>query len=190
MKNLKTFEQFSSEMDAQQKIDEGLFTTDKYDILKEFANQNIRVIASKLGDKEFWLKEFYTILKNAGASDKDVKAFNSFIQKENRIKLVSLNEDAINKCIELIKTKGKEAKNEVNNTNLYKLNPKFSQVKAEGWKNASDKLYAWNNDPKIKNKIPLITGAENGQIVFGGGKVASEFAGGGTGSGSDASYTG
>ena len=174
MKTIKTFEQFNS-TDAEM-VEESFLFTDKYDLFKDYTGNKL---ISKLAEHEYYLKEFSSILTNAGVTPDVVKTLEKNLDKGTRMKFLSLDMDAVKKCQELM-SQGKAAKKEINDIKLYKINPLFSKVKAEGWKAAAEKLQNWLSDPKTKNLMPKVTGVENGEIVFGGMKSKNPFAGGGT----------
>lgn len=176
MQYLKTYEQFKQN---EEKLDEGLFIANKYDVLKKYAGKTvdeklIKEIWTELNKGEVYITEFVPALTKAGVPQEVAE----FLNKAWRIgasktQLITLDEEAVKQALTTIsqlpsmdKAKQKEEIEKIKKMSIYRLKKSYANVPKEEWSNKFGEMK--------KAEIPRIFVSEDGKsLVIKSQKAAS-----------------
>lgn len=161
MEKLMSYKQFNTQNDV---VNEGLFSTTKYDVLKAFSGKvaNNKLI-KELDANDVALKDFDGVLLDAGIDKDIVKYFNKVFKGQSKYQLITLDIKKVNDLLSKFDTMDKKV---INDTVIYKLKTGLENLSKEAW------LKAYNDIKKTSKKLaPKIKGVKDGEILVGGIEV-------------------
>jgi len=166
MQYLKTYEQFNN----KEKLDEGLFTANKYDVLKKYVGKTvdeklIKEIWSALNKGELYVTEFVPALVKAGVA-KEVAEFLNKVWAigTSKTQLITLDEESVKQSLNTIsqlstmdKNKQKEEIEKIKKMSMYRLKKAYANVPKEEWTNKFGEMK--------KAEIPKVFVSEDGKSL-------------------------
>jgi len=176
MKHLKTFEQF--DYSDLEKVDEGLFSTSKYDILKKYKGKKFdTTLANDLKNAGIFKEDISKVLTAIGVDNNSIKTIDKAHVGEKKLRFLTADESKINELLSKIDTISKD---EINKTVLYTTKTTFKDLPKEKWIDAANKIVELNK--KDSKKYYYFSGrVNNGEIEIVGAAPYNQFAGGGGG---------
>jgi hypothetical protein len=174
---MKSYEQFNS--DNLEKLDEGLFSTSKYDVLKEFKGKTwSNALAGKLKDAGIYKAEMKSILSKLGVDENSIKIIDNAHVGTHKFRFLTLDTKKVD---ELLKNFDTLSKDQINQSNLYTLKADFAKVTKDQFIAAAN-LIASKNKADSKQIYMFSGNVKDGVIEVVGATPNNQFAGGGSGS--------
>ena len=167
MKTIKTFEQFN--FDKAEQLEEGLFTTSKYDVLKKYAGKPYDdVIGKELNKAQLFISESKNIMAKAGLPQEAIDFIEKYYKGDTKFQFLALNKDVITDLLKNINDKKK-----IEATPIYSLRSNWQNIPVEEWTRALEEI---KKTLKTTNKLPRITASE-GKITVGAAAAAGALSG-------------
>jgi hypothetical protein len=175
MKHLKSYEQFN--INDLEQIDEGMFSTTWYDILKEYGNggkQYDDKLKNKIAATTLYVDDFKKLLVSNKVDQSIIKTLDKYIDGQKKLRIVGLSTTKIDEILKKWKSMSKE---QVNNEIFYNYKSTLKTIPdAKKWNEIANELIKLNKEDSVKNYS--VTISNDGQLVIGGVTPMGAFAGG------------